>query len=164
MLIKFLNFILERESNAEKFIFNPTLFKQIELLVKNRRDETRNVVSQCLFKHPRQFYKFIHKEFLAVPESVDRWLQIVFELLHDEDTGIGIRAVQTLTRLVRESQGDSIWIMDAKALSASLEAAIQSSNDVVRIRAMDLVIELSNLQEAVQKRLQDSGSPLPFQF
>lgn len=161
-LVKYMTEALHQQEIFSKFLTHEDPGHQDRLanLILAKNDEIRGLVIHGVFCHIEAFYEYLDAARKQNPASpaVEIWVKILFHFLADSETPIGLKASKVLyavTKLSGKNDGN-YWIWYEKATIEFAGKTLQHYDDVVKCRAMELVIEVSNLDENLWRHLRET--------
>lgn len=118
----------------------------------------RSFIAECIDTHAYSIGEILSSEVapLLPNEAKKTYLAVLVYLLSDEETEVALKLLRALKKMLRQERtARSVFVEDAWL--ESLAAGITNPNEVVGLRFMELVVAMSNADEAIHKKLVEKG-------
>ena len=153
--IRFINRVLEQKKYFEQFMFDQSPDQQKLLTWLLEQDEEyRDIL-------PTAIWNNIHTVSSALStcsqEQFGEYIGVLFTLLNDESSAVGLKTLRTLTKLAKLSAEHEYKLLNNEYFILQLKQGLEGEDGTNVMRHIDLLVEISNLAEGIFELYKEKG-------
>jgi len=158
-LLRFVNFlttIFKHEKYADKFLFdNSVEGKQLlAYIIQNKYTELRQLLPLAIRSHITKITAVLDQ---CDDNTFDEYVGTLFQQLNDESTEVGLKALDIIRKIVKESRAYNFSVVKRPIFESYLEKGLQHENSVIMMRYFDLLIEVTNASQDIFEAYRSKG-------